>query len=61
MITRRSVMYNHKGLTIARSILLLSSFTTTTAALILMIIQFALGIREKSGYIHFSDKDEMPF
>ncbi|MBR4224134.1 MAG: hypothetical protein IKR73_04935 [Oscillospiraceae bacterium] len=54
-------MYNHKGLTIARSILLLASFSTVTAALILMIIQFALGLREKNGYIHFSDRDEMPF
>ena len=55
------MFYNHKGLSIARSILLLVTFTTTTAAVVLMIVQFALGIREKNGYIAFKDHDELPF
>ena len=53
------MFYNHKGLSIARSILLLVTFTTTTAAVVLMIVQFALGIREKNGYISsFSQEAE---
>ncbi|MBQ5316730.1 MAG: hypothetical protein J6I96_04170 [Oscillospiraceae bacterium] len=51
----------HKGLTIARSILLLVAFTATTASLIIMIIQFALGLRERSGIMSFSSKEELPW
>ena len=51
----------HKGLTIARSILLLIAFSATTASLIIMIIQFAMSLRERNGVISFGSKEELPW
>ena len=52
----------HKGLTIARSILLLIAFSATTASLVIMIVQFAMGLRERNGVISFaSSKEELPW
>ncbi|MBQ5329751.1 MAG: hypothetical protein J6F31_00730 [Oscillospiraceae bacterium] len=54
-------MSSNKGLNIARAILLCATFTLTTASFILMVIQIALGIKEKSGYIRINEKEELPF
>ncbi|MBQ4363969.1 MAG: hypothetical protein K6G68_06175 [Oscillospiraceae bacterium] len=54
-------MSSSKGLAIARAILLLVVFSATTASVIIMIIQFVLGMRERSGYRPIRDKDEIPF
>ncbi len=51
----------HRGLMIARSILLITTFTLTTASMILMIVQFAISLREKSGFVSINEKDELPF
>ena len=56
------ILMAHKGLTIARSILLLIAFSATTASLVIMIIQFAMGLRERNGVISFaSSKEELPW
>lgn len=51
----------HRGLSIARSILLMTTFTLTAASMIIMIIQFAISMREKNGYISINEKEELPF
>lgn len=57
------MLSKNRGLHIARSILLLITFTTVCASVVLLIVQFALGIREKSGYTPFKGgpDEEMPF
>ena len=54
-------MSSNKGLIIARSILLMAAFTLTTASFVIMIIQFALGVRERSGFVSINDKEDIPF
>ena len=54
-------MSRNKGLIIARSILLCTAFALTTASFVIMVVQFAMGMREKSGYVYINDKEELPF
>lgn len=51
----------HKGIIIAREILLIITFCVTIANVVLMIVQAALTYRDSKGYVRIKDADEMPF
>lgn len=52
---------SHKGLTIAREILLIVTFCTTIANVVLMIVQMCLESKEARGYYEIKGNDELPF
>ena len=51
----------NKGLSIAREILLGTTFFLTLANVVLMIVQLALAAKQNRGYIKIKDNDELPF
>lgn len=51
----------NKGLTVAREIILGTTFLLTLANVVLMIVQLALSARQNRGYIKIKDSDELPF
>lgn len=51
----------HKGIMIAREILLIIMFCVTVANVVLMIVQFALGMKSAKGYVRIKDRDDLPF
>lgn len=52
---------NHRGLSIARDIILMVTFCLTLANLIIMIIQLASSVKHARGFVRIKDSDELPF
>lgn len=50
-----------KGITIAREIILITTFCLSIANVVLMIVQLALGSKEAKRCIDINDRDELPF
>ena len=51
----------NKGISIAREIILTTTFCLTIANVVLMIVQLALAAKQNRGYIKIKDNDELPF
>lgn len=51
----------HKGITIARDILLIVTCCVAVAEMVLMIVGHAIGRKYYRGYVRIKDSDELPF
>lgn len=51
----------HKGVMLARDILLITACCITVAEIVLMIVGHAVGKRSERGYVRIKDSDEIPF
>ncbi|MCM1577391.1 MAG: hypothetical protein NC078_01160 [Ruminococcus sp.] len=51
----------HKGIMLARDILLIIACCTAVAETVLMIVGHAVGRKYYRGYVRIKDSDEMPF
>lgn len=54
-------MKAHKGIKVAREILLIITFCVTIANVVLMIVEAALNVKENNRCVTFKDSDELPF
>lgn len=51
----------HKGIMLARDILLIVTCCIAVAEMVLMIVGHAFGRKYERGYVRIKDSDELPF